>query len=252
MGLGSAWAQPGRAAGLPDLIDRLQPSVRPVGTWKPTDSPRFGFRGTGFAVGDGSLVATNLHVLPSALEATAEPQLAVLVGADSGAGQVRMARLVASDPASDLALLKIDGPALPALGLAGDAAARAGTAIALLGYPIGGALGFTLVTHRGIISAVTLLALPAPNASELDPRTASRLRQGNFSVYQLDATAYPGNSGGPLVDIDTGAVLGIVNMVLVKGSHESALAQPTGISYAIPISHLRELLGGWASAPQTR
>ena len=37
-------------------------------------------------------------------------------------------------------------------------------------------------------------------------------------------------------------VLGIVNMVLVKGSRESALSSPTGISYAIPISHLAELI----------
>ena len=61
-------------------------------------------------------------------------------------------------------------------------------------------------------------------------------------VLQLDATAYPGNSGGPLLDADTGQVLGILNMVLVKASRESALSQPTGISYAIPVEHLRALI----------
>jgi hypothetical protein len=46
------------------------------------------------------------------------------------------------------------------------------------------------------------------------------------------------------LDADTGQVLGIVNMVLVKGGRESALSNPTGISYAVPVRHLHELLKG--------
>jgi S1-C subfamily serine protease len=86
------------------------------------------------------------------------------------------------------------------------------------------------------------VALPAPTARQLDPRAVTRLREGNFEVLQLDATAYPGNSGGPVIDLETGAVLGIVNQVLVKASRESALSSPTGITYAIPVTLLRELL----------
>jgi S1-C subfamily serine protease len=69
-----------------------------------------------------------------------------------------------------------------------------------------------------------------------------RLREGNFEIYQLDATAYPGNSGGPVVDADTGRVVAIINMVLIKAGRESALSNPTGISYAIPVRHLIELI----------
>ena len=69
-----------------------------------------------------------------------------------------------------------------------------------------------------------------------------RLREGNYEVLQLDATAYPGNSGGPVLDADSGRDVGIVNMVLVKAGRESALSSPTGISYAIPVRHLHELL----------
>jgi S1-C subfamily serine protease len=69
-----------------------------------------------------------------------------------------------------------------------------------------------------------------------------RLREGSFDVYQLDATAYPGNSGGPLLNAETGEVVGVVNMVLVKSTKESALSQPTGITYAIPARFIDELI----------
>ncbi len=41
----------------------------------------------------------------------------------------------------------------------------------------------------------------------------------------------------------SGEVIGIVNMVFVKGTKEAALSQPSGISFAVPSRHLRELLG---------
>lgn len=227
---------------LPDLIAAARPSVVPVGTFSATDNPRFAFRGTGFAVGDGTLVVTNFHVLPSAVETAGAPTLMVQAPRGPGAFEGRIARVVASDRARDLALLKIEGEALPALPLAEGALAREGLGIALIGFPIGGILGFSPVTHRGIISSITTIALPAPTAQRLEERAIARLRDGPFEVYQLDATAYPGNSGGPVFDISTGRVVGVINMVLVRGTRESALSQPTGISYAIPVRFVRELL----------
>ncbi len=238
---GAAWALPA-AADLVGTIVTLRPSVLPVGTYSATDSPRFGFRGSGFVVGDGSVVATNFHVLPADAELDSGPKLAVVAGRAGEGGPLRNARILATDREHDLALLKIDGPPLPALRLDDAGSAREGESIALMGYPIGGALGFAPVTHRGIVASITTVALPAANAKQLDPRAITRLREGNFEVLQLDATAYPGNSGGPVFDADTGTVLGIANMVLVKGSRESALSAPTGISYAIPVRHLRALL----------
>jgi S1-C subfamily serine protease len=126
--------------------------------------------------------------------------------------------------------------------LAPGGRAREGQAVAFMGFPLGGALGFSTVTHRGIISAITAIALPPPSASGLNERAIRQLRERPFDVYQLDATAYPGNSGGPLLDTATGEVLGIVNMVFVKGSKETALNQPSGITYAIPSAFIQELL----------
>ncbi len=234
-------APPARAD-LAALIAAAKPSVLPVGTYSATNSPRFNFRGTGFVVGDGTLVVTNFHVLPPASEVENYSSMMVMATRQADSGQLRRARVVATDRPRDLALLRIEGAPLPALTLGDPGAAREGQSIALLGFPIGGMLGFAPVTHRGIIASITTVALPAANAQQLDPRALVRLREGNLEIFQLDATAYPGNSGGPVLDADTGHVLGIINMVFVKGSRESALTHPSGISYAIPVRHLQELL----------
>jgi serine protease Do len=128
------------------------------------------------------------------------------------------------------------------LALAEAGLAREGQSIALMGFPIGGTLGFAPVTHRGIVASITTAALPAATSQSLDPRAILRLREGNYEVLQLDATAYPGNSGGPLFDVETGRVIGVINMVLVKAGRESALSAPTGITYAVPVRHLHELM----------
>jgi S1-C subfamily serine protease len=240
-------AAPAADAQLEELIVAAKPSVVAVGVFKPTGSPRFGFRGSGFVVGSGNLVVTNAHVLPDTLPpGGAEGSLAiVLPGSDGNATKGgRIATVLELDRAHDLALLRIEGVPLPALQLADAAIAREGASIAIIGFPIGGALGFTPVTHRGIVSSVTAIALPAPGAQSLSNQAINRLRQGSFDIYQLDATAYPGNSGGPVLDVATGKVIAVINMVLVKGSRENAISHPSGISYAIPVRFVAELLKG--------
>ena len=98
------------------------------------------------------------------------------------------------------------------------------------------------VTHRGTVSSVTSIVMPPPNAGSLTPRAVAQIREGTFTIYQLDGTAYPGNSGGPVIDVETGRVVGVINMVLIKGTRESSLSTPSGISYAIPVRFVRELL----------
>jgi S1-C subfamily serine protease len=239
---GSFAAKRLHAAELVDVIAAVKPSVLPLGVYNPTDSPRFSFRGTCFVVGDGSLLATNFHVLPPAAEADSGPTLMAMVSRSGNEGQFRRARVVTTDRPHDIALLRLEGPPLPALILDDGAQVREGQAIAVLGFPVAGALGFAPVTHHGIVSSITTAALPAPTAQQLDPRAVARLREGNFEIYQLDATAYPGNSGGPVIDPATGHVLALLNGVFIKGSRESALTNPTGISYAIPVRWLRELM----------
>ena len=237
---------PVQAAGRPDVVARVKRSIVAVGTYEPARSPQFQFLGTGFAVGDGSMVVTNAHVLPPVLDPERKETVAVLSPAGKRDGreqaQWREARRVALDPDTDLALLKIDGPPLPPLALRDSDAVREGQEVFMTGFPIGAVLGPYPATHRGLIAAITPIAIPQRRAADLDAPTLRRLASGSFPVFQLDATAYPGNSGSPIYDPDTGEVLGIVNMVLVKGTKEAALSQPTGITYAIPARHLKALL----------
>jgi S1-C subfamily serine protease len=112
----------------------------------------------------------------------------------------------------------------------------------MTGFPLGAVLGPFAATHRGMVAAITPIAIPQARASALNPAIVHRLTTGSFPVFQLDATAYPGNSGSPIYDPDTGEVLGIVNMVFVKGTKETAITRPSGITYAIPASHLTALV----------
>jgi len=232
------------AADLVETIARVKPSIVAVGLYRQTDNPQFSLRGTGFAVGDGSLIATNAHVIAdqgNPANPAGAPALVVQARID-GRTRLLAARLVASDPAHDLAILRLTDQKLPALKIRAADSVREGMAVAFSGFPIGGALGFAPVTHRGIVASITPIALPSPTAQQLNPKLVRQLKVGSFDIFQLDATAYPGNSGSPLFDVDTGEVIGVISMVLIKGTKESALSQPSGITYAVPSNFLQELM----------
>lgn len=230
-------------AGLPEAVERIKPSVVAVGTFQKTRSPPFVFRGTGFAVDDGTLIATNAHVVPEVLQVEERETMMVLVHVPGAREpQPREAKAIAVDKEHDLALLRITGARLPVVKIGNAEAARDGQSVAFTGFPLGNALGFHPVTHRGTIAARVPIAIPGASAQQLDPRIVRSLKSGPFSVFQLDATAYPGHSGSPLYDADSGEVVGIVNMVLVKGIKDAAVGQPSGISVAVPAQYLQDLL----------
>lgn len=228
-----------QAADLPDVISKLKASVVGIGTVQPTRQPAAQFLATGFVVGQGRHVVTNAHGLPDLLDAQGKETLAVFISRGKQI-ESRAATRVALDPVHDLGLLKVEGAPLPPVILGGPA--REGQDIAFTGFPLGVVLGLFPVTHTGIVSAIVPVAIPAAGAARLDNATLQRLRQEPYDVLQLDATAYPGNSGSPLYEPRTGRVLGVVNKVFVQQSKEAALDKPSGITYAIPIRYVRELL----------
>lgn len=228
------------AADLPETIKRIKGGVVGIGTYQATRRPPSLFKATGFVVGNGNTAITNNHAITDDLDLENREQLAVFVRVGETV-QRRTARIKKQDPKYDVAILAFDGPPLPALKLSRGPDLPEGRLVAFTGFPIGSVLGLYPVTHRGIVSAFTPIAIPQRTHRQLDPKMIQQLQE-RFFVYQLDATAYPGNSGSPLYDPATGEVHGIVSIVFVKDSKERVLQDPSGISYAIPIRHAVKLL----------
>ncbi len=125
-------------------------------------------------------------------------------------GRSFRAKVTGTDPAVDLAVLKIDATGLPALSFADSSKARVGEWVLAIGAPFG--LDYTLTA--GVLSAKGR----GMGANEIE------------DYLQTDASINPGNSGGPLVDLD-GHVLGI-NTMIIGGS---------GIGFAIPGNLARQV-----------
>ncbi len=229
------------AADLPRTIAVVKKSVVGIGSFQKTRSPAVRFSGTGFIVGDGLSVITNAHVLPAVLDTAALETLGIVIARGEEI-EFRAATVVSVDREHDLAHLVIKGAPLPALQLGDSALMAEGRELAFTGFPLGMVLGLHPVTHRALLSAVTPLVMPSLTSGKLGASAIVQLQRARFPVFQLDATAYPGNSGSPLYDPETGTVYGIINMVFVKGLKESAITTPSGITYAVPASHAREML----------
>jgi serine protease Do len=240
--LGFLFVSPVCGGELPQTIEQIKPSIVGIGTFQKTRSPALKFIGTGFAVSDGSLVVTNAHVLPEVINSDKMESLIVIVAGKGKEPEIRNTVQVALDKEHDVALLKISGEPLPVMKLGDSGTVREGQVFAFTGFPIGMVLGFHPVTHKGMVSSINPVVLPALNSKQLDVKMIAQIKKSAYPVFQIDGTAYPGNSGSPLYDPDTGIVYGIINMVFVKGMKESALSDPSGISYAIPINHALDLL----------
>jgi len=223
---------------LSESIKQIKPSVVGIAIYAPIESKAPQILGTGFVIGNGKYIATNYHVVSEELD----PKIVQNFVALSGTGPnptLHIMKVVAIDPVHDVAILSID-KALPALRMAADDLVDEGMSVYFTGFPIGAVLGLYPATHQGIVAAITPDINPAQNADQLTTQMLARLKQP-FLIYQLDATAYPGNSGSPIFNRDNNEVIGIVNKVFVSEGKEAALTNPSGISYAIPIRELRRL-----------
>ena len=229
-----------QAQNLPDTIEKIKPSIVAIGTFQKTRRPPSIFRGTGFVIGDGLHIATNAHVMPDKIDGERKESLAVFSG-KADRIEIREASKIAEDLDHDLVILKITGRPLSPMAIGDSSRVREGETYAFTGFPIGMVLGLNAVTHRGLISAVTPVVIPQLSSQLLNNKVLVRLT-APYNVFQLDATAYPGNSGSPLYHPETGQVIGIINKVFIQETKESVLQKPSGISYAIPINHLQELL----------
>jgi len=235
-----ALARAAAAADVPAVVAASKASVVAVGLYTPLQNPQFRFRGSGFAVGDGRRVVTCAHVLPTIDPARREAVAIALPG--DGAARVIRVRPGPENRDADLAVLEFDGPALPPLQLADPADIREGGDVVVLGFPIGAVLGLFVAAHRGTIAAVTPQIVPSAVASGLSRQNLQVMRGEPLRLLQLDATTFPGNSGGPLIDAASGRVAGVISLGVTRRTRDGASAQPIGISFAVPVDYLAALL----------
>jgi Do/DeqQ family serine protease len=151
--------------------------------------------GSGVIVREDGVILTNNHVVERARRLTVHLR----------DGRSLRARVLGTDPATDLALIRIDATGLPAARLGDSDQARVGEFVLAIGAPLG--LEAT-VTH-GVVSATGRGGI---GANEIE------------DYLQTDASINPGNSGGPLVNL-RGEVLGINTMIVGRN---------TGIGMAVP------------------
>ncbi|WP_299084317.1 serine protease [uncultured Paraglaciecola sp.] len=223
------------------IVSHVKPSIVGIGIYAPLGRPSKQLKGTGFAIADGTIIATNYHVVDLDLDPNSNQKLVVFIGSGQ-TNSASLAEIIATDPAHDLALLKINTK-VPPLTLNTSKQVEDGTSVAFTGFPIGAVLGLYPATHMGMVAAYTPVVTPSVNASKISIAMMKRLKDPYF-VYQLDATAYPGNSGSPVYDLQKGGVVAIINKVFVQQTKEAAITNPSGITYAIPVKYLKELVKG--------
>jgi len=218
-----------RASSFAALVERARPAVVAIHTiteeettgaaWLPgtfdpwrlfPDAPyRQEGVGSGFIIREDGYVVTNYHVVENAV--------AVKVHVE-GLSEVLSARVVGSDPRSDLALLKVKPRRrLPVLPLGDSAKLPVGAWVVAIGNPF----GLAHVATKGIVSGKgrTLGDLP-------------RFRPGYYDFIQTDAAIDQGNSGGPLLNLD-GEVVGI---------NTAINSRARGISFAVPVDLAKAVL----------
>lgn len=163
--------------------------------------------GSGVIFDSKGYIATNNHVVENAQE--------ILVSLADG--RVLNGRVLGADPATDLAVVKVDTVDLPAATFGDSDSLLVGEPAIAIGNPLG--LEFKGSVTAGVISALN-------RSLEIGER--------KFKLIQTDAAINPGNSGGALVNAD-GVVVGI-------NSAKISIAGVEGIGFSIPINTARPIL----------
>jgi S1-C subfamily serine protease len=167
--------------------------------------------GSGFVLNGNGYIATNAHVVAGAKD----------VQVSFGKGAPTPAKVVGSDPSTDLAVIKVDPSKvkLTTIPLGDSDKLRVGDPVVAIGNPF----GFDDTVTTGIVSALGR-EIKAPN---------------DFSIghtIQTDAAINPGNSGGPLLD-QQGRVVGINAQIATGGSGKGSV----GIGFAIPVNLAKQV-----------
>ena len=219
-------ARPGKAMTINGIFRSDAPGVVQVTSTqvvRTNTDPLFGFGlpqtqtqkalGSGFVIDKAGHIVTNYHVVAGARS----------VEVSFSNSDNMKARIVGSDPSTDIAVLQIDARsrALKPLELGNSDRVRVGDSVVAIGNP----LGYDRSVTAGIVSAVQR-AISAPNQFPID------------HVIQTDAPINHGNSGGPLIN-SRAQVIG-VNAQIATG--DNGTDGNIGIGFAIPVNTVRTVV----------
>ncbi|MDX6608531.1 MAG: hypothetical protein QOF85_456 [Solirubrobacterales bacterium] len=176
-------------------------------------------QGGGIATGSGFLIDTEGHIVTNNHVVEGATKVEVKLGSSDVSHE---AEVVGTDPATDVALLKIDVPAdqQHPLSLGDSSKVHVGDPVVAIGNPF----GLDRTVTAGIVSALQR-QIQAPNGFSIS------------HVIQTDAAINPGNSGGPLIDAH-GSVIGINSQIQTGGGSGGNV----GIGFAVPINTAREVV----------
>jgi S1-C subfamily serine protease len=177
-------------------------------------------QGGGTATGSGIVLDSKGHILTNNHVIEGADKIQVKLGESD---KEYTAEVVGTDPASDLALLKVDAPSdeLTPLTLGDSSKMEVGDPVVAIGNPF----GLDRTVTSGIVSALQR-QIQAPNGFSID------------NVIQTDAAINPGNSGGPLIN-GAGEVIGINSQIETGGNGADG---NVGIGFAIPINTAKEVI----------
>jgi S1-C subfamily serine protease len=205
--------EPGSVA---DIAGRVTPAVVSI----EVRVGQAGATGSGVVVeGEKGYIVTNNHVVSGA-DGVEGAEIRAVFSDGSGSA----ARIVGRDPASDIAVLKVEKPGLVTASLGNSDKVVVGDPVVAIGSP----LGLAGTVTSGIVSA---LERPVRLSGEGSDTNAV------ISAIQTDAPINPGNSGGALVDA-TGAVIGINTAIASLGGNGTS-GGSIGLGFAIPIDTVR-------------
>lgn len=178
--------------------------------------------GSGASLGSGFIATPDGYVITNAHVVAGGTGNAYVTFSDA---MVSEAKVVGSDPESDVAVLKIDRGGLPAVEFGDSMAIQVGDPVVAIGAP----LGLSSTVTYGIVSA-----LDRPIRTDSGGGSARY-----YAAIQTDAAVNQGNSGGPLFDA-AGRVIGI-NSVIGSLAQDEAQAGNVGLAFAIPINHAKRV-----------
>ena len=170
--------------------------------------------GSGYLVTDDGYIMTNKHVVSEA----AGTEYAVVLNDDGHKGKSVVAKVLATDPTNDIAVLKIEETGLPFLTFADSDAIQVGQTAIAIGYALG---QFENTVSKGVVSGL---------ARSINAGSNTMGSERLSGIIQTDAALNPGNSGGPLLDIQ-GNVIGM----------NVAVASAQSIAFALPANDVKSV-----------